>query len=170
MANPFIGEIRVVGFTFAPVGWADCDGSLLSIAENDALFALIGTTFGGDGQTNFALPDFRSRTMAGTGTLTLGAQVGTESVTLTQAELPAHNHIMSADNDLGGVTPNPTAGVYATLSNAARADKVYSTPSNAQAAGNMIQPVGQNQAHENRMPFTVVRVVIALQGIFPQQS
>lgn len=171
MSEPFIGEIRVVGFNFAPLGWADCDGQLLAIDQNDALFALIGTTFGGDGQTTFALPDFRGRTIAHAGNVTvLGEQLGSEKVTLTQSQMPQHNHIMSADNDGGGVTANPTQGVYAGLANASRTDRIYGTPPNAAAAANALTSVGGNQPHENRMPFLVMRVIIALEGIFPPRN
>lgn len=171
MANPFIGELRVVGFNFAPVGWMNCEGQLLSIAENTALFALIGTTFGGDGQTTFALPDYRGRTMVGTGNQTvLGQSAGVESVTLSTAQMPAHNHVFNADNDGGGVTGDPTQGVYAGLANASRTDACYGTTVNAQAAGDMLTNAGGSQPHENRMPFLAIRVIIATEGIFPSQS
>jgi microcystin-dependent protein len=171
MADPFIGEIRIVAFSFPPLGWADCDGQLLSIAQNDALFSLLGTTFGGDGQTTFALPDFRGRTLVGTGnTYTLGQPDGVENVTLTQGQMPTHTHTMGADTDAGGVTSDPTQGVYATLANAAKADKAYGSPPNAAAAPGMLQPFGGSQPHENRMPFLCMRVCIALEGIFPPRN
>lgn len=171
MSEPFIGEIRVVGFNFAPLGWAECNGQLLSIAQNTALFALLGTTFGGDGQTTFGLPDCRGRVMAHTGnSLLLGEMTGVESVTLLQSQMPAHSHSFSADNDGGGVSTNPTQGVYSQLASGAKADKVYGLTANAQAAPNMLQVVGGSQPHENRMPFLCVKVVIALEGVFPPRN
>lgn len=171
MSQPFIGEIRVVGFNFAPLGWADCDGQIISIAENTALFSLLGTTYGGDGQTTFALPDFRGRAIAGMGnTMSIGEVVGSESVTLTPSELPAHTHQMGADNDLGGTSTSPAQGVYATLANASKSDKVYGNPGNALASSSMIQPTGGSQPHENRMPYLGIRVIIALEGIFPSRN
>lgn len=168
MAEPFLGEIRAVGFNFAPRGWADCNGQLLSIAQNSALFALLGTTFGGDGQTTFALPDFRSRCAihADSNSFVLGQAAGVESVTLTSQQIPAHIHSMSASAG-GGTASNPTGGSYATLVNGAKTDRVYGTPSNGNAAGNMIGTAGGSQPHNNLMPFLVVRYCIALEGIFP---
>ena len=171
MSEPFIGEIRVVGFNFAPFGWAKCDGTLISIAQNTALFALLGTTFGGDGQVTFALPDFRGRTIAGAGNqLVLGESLGSESVTLVGSNLPTHNHVMAADNDGGGVTANPTQGVYAQVSNASRQDAAYGNPASGVGAGNMIQPAGGGQPHENRMTFLALNVIIALEGVFPSRN
>ncbi len=171
MSEAFIGEIRIVGFNFAPRSWADCDGQLLPISQNEALFALIGTTYGGDGQTTFALPDLRGRVMAGmSNNLFIGETLGVELVTLNQNQIPAHTHQMNADSDLGGVSGNPTQGVYATLANATKSDKLYGNPANAQASPAMIQPTGGNQPHENRMPYTAIRCVISLEGIFPPRN
>lgn len=171
MSEPFIGEIRIVPYNFAPLGWADCNGQLLSIAENDALFALIGTTYGGDGQTTFGLPDFRSRVIMGvSNNHVLGEMGGEETHTLITSEMPAHNHLMSADNDQAGVTPTPTQGVYATLSSAGRSDRAYATAANTTANPSMIQPVGGSQPHDNRMPYLGMRAIIALQGVFPPRN
>jgi len=172
MSTPFIGEIRVVGFNFAPVGWAKCDGSLLSIAQNDALFALIGTTFGGDGQTTFALPNFQSRVMVGTGNNTvLGQMAGAETVTITNQTMPTHQHLMSADNEAGGGnTLTATQGVYAGVANAARGDAMYGNPGTAQAAPNMLGTFGGSQPHDNLMPYLALNVIIALEGIFPSRN
>jgi len=170
MSEPFIGEIRVVPYTFAPLGWMDCDGQLLAISQFDALFALIGTTYGGDGQTTFALPDFRGRVIMGTGLHSLGEMAGTETITLISSEMPTHNHLMSADNDAAGITNNPTQGVYATLASAGRSDRVYGTAPDATASGQMIQPAGGNQPHENRMPYLGIRVIIAVEGVFPPRN
>ena len=169
MANQFIGEIRVVTYTFAPLGWADCDGRLLAIAEYDALFALIGTTYGGDGQNTFALPDLRGRVMAGQGTNFIGESWGQEHVTLTTAQIPAHSHQMQAHQG-GAASSVPTQGMYADLVNATKSDKIYSSSSGALAAQGAIQPTGGSQPHENRMPFTTLRCIIALEGIFPSRN
>lgn len=170
MSEPFIGEIRIVPYNFAPLGWADCNGQLLSIAENDALFALIGTTYGGDGQTTFALPNFQSRVIMGVGNHQLGEMGGEETHTLSVPELPSHSHLMSADIDQAGIVANPSQGVYATLSTAGRADRAYSTTSNTTANPAMIQPVGGSQPHENRMPYLGMRAIIALEGVFPPRN
>jgi microcystin-dependent protein len=168
MAEPFIGEIRVVGFNFEPRGWAKCDGQLLPIAQFDALFSLIGTTYGGDGQTTFALPDLRGRTMAGMGNLFIGEPVGVEAVTLSTSNLPAHSHAMRAGT-VGSLT-NPTQGVQSSYVGGARADRLYSTTSTGVAATSMIEPIGGSQPHDNRMPYLGVLCVIALEGIFPPRN
>lgn len=170
MATPFIGEIRLVGFNFAPLGWAECDGSLLLISQNDALFTLIGTTYGGDGQSTFALPDLRGRVALGRGNAhIIGEVAGTESETLTINQLPAHTHPQSATPQ-GGNSAQPQGKVYAQLSNATKSDKIYGTPADANAASSMVNLTGGSQPHENRQPFLTMRYVIALEGIFPTQN
>lgn len=165
--EPFIGQIMLFAGNFAPQGWALCDGQLLSIAQNSALFSILGTTYGGDGITNFALPDLRGRVPihAGTGPgltpRTLGEQGGTENVTLTQDELPAHAHALLA-NDIAATERSPGGNVLAQsviYTNPSR----NPTPLNAAAIGS----TGSSQPHENVQPFTCITFIIALQGIYP---
>lgn len=173
MSDPYIGEIRMFGGSFAPAGWMFCDGSLIPISENDALFTLIGTTYGGDGQETFALPNLQSRVPmhAGQGpgisnNYQLGEQAGVESVTLTTQQIPIHNHAFLATLNPGATTnanPNltadsPNVGLYI--------EDVASSAMNASA----ISPVGGSQPHDNMQPFLVVSFIISLFGIFPQQN
>jgi microcystin-dependent protein len=171
MSEPYIGEIRMFGGNFAPSGWAFCNGQQLSISENDALFALLGTTFGGDGQTTFALPDLRGRipvhagTNPATGTAyTLGAAGGVETVTLVAQQLPAHNHQALAVAN-GTNVASPQGALWASGPNA------YSTNApNTAMAGDAITGMGSSLPHDNTMPFQCVNFIIALTGLFPQQS
>lgn len=170
MSEPFLSEIKIVSFDFPPRGWAQCNGQLLPINQNQALFALLETTYGGDGITNFALPDFRGRAPIHFGNgHNLGERAGEEAHTLTQAELPGHTHV------LNGSTANATANTPGTAS-----DKVYArgsfavysnqisnlVPMNAGA----VLPAGGSQAHDNMMPFLPLNFIIALQGIFPSRN
>jgi microcystin-dependent protein len=178
----FIGEIQIFAGNFAPAGWAICDGSLLPISENDALFALIGTTYGGDGQNTFALPDLRGRIPVhqgqgpGLSSYVIGQMSGTETVTLTTNQLPSHAHLetltLPVSSALGDKdTPENN---YFTV-NPSRASEFSSNASNALMApalnisGNS-DPAGGNQTHENRMPYLVVNYIISLYGIFPSQN
>jgi microcystin-dependent protein len=171
MGTPYVGEIRMVGFNFAPVGWALCDGQALNIAQNDALFALIGTTYGGDGQETFHLPNLQSRipVHAGTGpdgtVYTLGQADGVETVTLTVQQLPAHTHVPVAQSEAGN-QPGPQEGVWALSDLTQFNDK----PPGPAMAPEAILPTGGSQPHENLMPYTVINFIIALQGVFPTQS
>lgn len=171
MSQPFIGEIRTVGFNFAPVGWAFCNGQLIPISENDALFNLIGTTYGGDGQETFALPNLQSRfpIHAGQGSgltnHTLGEVGGTESVTLTVQQMPTHTHQLlgsgnSATEEIpqGNVTGQPVTNIYGNL------------PAFQEMDPNVVGPAGGSQPHENVHPFQVINFIIALEGIYPPQS
>jgi microcystin-dependent protein len=173
MSDPYIGEIRMFGGNFAPAGWAFCDGSILSIAENDALFALIGTTYGGDGQTTFALPDLRGRMPIhqgqgpGTSNRIIGQLGGNESVTLLAPQLPSHSHTALANAGSGNAdTPS---GMYwsgsATTPQYVPGDQA-NTNMNAAAIGSS----GQNLPHDNMQPFLAVSFIIALNGIFPSQN
>jgi microcystin-dependent protein len=159
MADPYIGEIRMFAGTFAPAGWAFCDGSLLPISEYDALFNLLGTTYGGDGQQTFALPDLRGRAMVGTGTgpglssYVLGQQGGVEQVTLTVAQLPSHGLPVTTESR---TRTHPQAG-----SALATGGAYAASPDTTMA------PVGGGQPHENMPPFLAVGFIIALFGIFP---
>jgi microcystin-dependent protein len=170
MATPFLGEIKLVAFTFAPRGYAFCSGQLLAIAQNDALFALIGTTYGGDGQTTFALPDLRSRvpvhqgTLAGGQTYSIGQQGGVENVTLVATQLPPHVH--------GGPQAAANGTPTATAANALPASggpALYAGPS-APAASLALTAAGSSQPHDNMPPFLALNYVIALEGVFPSRN
>jgi microcystin-dependent protein len=172
MSNPYIGEIRMFGGSFAPAGWAFCDGQLMPIAENDALFTLIGTTYGGDGQETFGLPNLQSRVPihqgqgSGLQNYTIGEAAGVESVTLTTQQIPVHNHSWLASTG-GGTSISPQD----TVSAAPPVMKLYrlGSPSDPMAA-NLINPVGGSQPHENVMPYLTINYILSLFGIFPTQT
>jgi microcystin-dependent protein len=165
MAEPFLAEIRMFSINFAPKGWALCNGQLLPINQNQALFALLGTTYGGNGQTNFALPDLRGRVPMHEGNgHTLGERSGTEAHTVSINELPAHTHAARAASASGN-TPVPTNNFLAAANNVYRsADNL--TP----LAAGTVSNVGGSQAHTNMQPFLTIGFCIALQGIFPSQN
>ena len=172
MSSPFIGEIRMFGGNFAPLGWAFCDGSLQPIAQNDALFSLIGTTYGGDGQTTFALPDLRGRepihagTGPGTSTRTLGEAGGTETVTLTPTQLPLHAHTAMADPAEGTAT-SPGGRTWA----ASTATLPYTaSAANTTMNAGALAPAGGSQPHENMTPFLTVTFIVSLFGVYPSQA
>ena len=171
MSEPYIGEIRLVGFNFAPVGWALCDGQLVPIAENDALFSLIGTTYGGDGVNTFALPDFRGRIPMhqGTGssgtTYTIGEQGGTETVTLTVNQIPAHAHPALAQSGAGNQA-GPGGNLWASSS----LNQYNSSAADSNMNALAITSMGGSQPHDNMMPFLTINFIISLQGIFPSQG
>ena len=173
MGSPYIGEIRMFGGNFAPAGWAFCDGQTLPIAENDALFTLIGTTYGGDGEETFNLPNLQSRvplhqgTSPGFGsTYTIGEQGGVEAVTLTTQQIPIHNHAWLASTS-GGTSNTPENHVLASPPVA----KLYrfGTPSDPMSP-TMIQPAGGSQPHENLQPYLAISYIISLFGVFPTQT
>lgn len=165
MAEPFLGEIRLASFNFAPQGWALCNGQRLPINQNQALFALLGTAYGGDGRTNFGLPDLRGRVPIHVGNgFTLGQAAGEEAHTLTVAELPVHSHsVVGTTTDGNQAVPN--GNLLGSYNNGygAPADLVALSPSTVSSAG-------AGEPHENRSPFLVVSYVIALQGIFPSPN
>jgi len=169
---PFLGEIRYVSFNFAPQGWALCDGQLLAIKENTALFELIGTSFGGDGVNTFALPDMRGRVPVGTGqgaglsNRVLGEQGGAEAVALTVAQMPKHRHSLKASSGVAD-SKAPAGDVLADSAGAA----IYAThaPDVALNSGS-IGATGEGQPHENMQPYLGMTCIIALQGIFPTQN
>lgn len=166
-ATPFLGEIRWVAFNFTPKGWAQCNGQLLSIAQNQALFSLLGTTFGGNGQTTFALPDMRSRAPIHVSfDYVLGMIGGEENHTLTLAELPAHTHAVTADTREGTVV-SPTGNYLAKTSGGTSA---YGSTSAATMAPGVIASTGGGQPHENMKPFITLNCIIAVTGIFPSQN
>ena len=167
-AEPFIGEIRWVSFNFAPKGWAMCNGQLLPINQNQALFSLLGTTFGGNGQTTFALPDMRSRAPIHVSTspsYPLGSNSGKESHILTLAELPIHNHVLKADPK-EGTTAIPTGNYPAKTGNGTPAYAVSSTAAMAPAS---VANTGASLPHDNMKPYITMNCIIALQGIFPSR-
>lgn len=173
MSDPYIGEIRLFGGNFAPVGWMFCDGSILLISENDALFNLIGTTYGGDGQTTFALPNLCGRLPIhqgqgnGLSSRVMGQLGGSESVTLIAADLPSHNHTALANAGPGNA--DSPAGTYwsgsATTPQYVPGDQANTNMNNAAIGTN-----GQNQPHDNMQPFLTVSFIISLSGIYPTQN
>lgn len=168
MAEPFLSEIRLMSFVFAPKGWALCNGQLLPINQNQALFSLLGTTYGGNGSVNFALPDLRGRTPihAGSGH-TLGERGGEQAHTLSIAEIPTHVHVANATSAVA-TTNTPSAPLLLAQSTAAN---LYGPASNLVAmAPAAIANVGGSQAHLNMQPFLTLSFCIALQGIFPSQN
>ena len=174
MSDPYIGEIRMFGGNFAPAGWALCEGQLLAISENDALFTLIGTTYGGDGQTTFALPDLRGRLPihAGTGPglspRTIGEQTGVEDVTLTTSQLPLHTHVPQAFN-APGTGPSPSSAIWASA-NTGAIYRASGPTSGVTMNTNAIAPIGGSQPHTNMQPYLCINFIISLYGIFPTQS
>lgn len=172
MPEPYIGEIRMFAGNFPPAGWAFCDGQTLAIAENDTLFNLIGTTYGGDGQTTFNLPNLASRVPIhmGTGpdgtTYQLGEMAGTEQETLTVQQIPIHNHALLATSATGTLS-SPTSNMLSDSPNI----KLYTAQVPGQALNaSSVTPVGGSQPHENVQPFLCINFIISLFGVFPQQS
>ena len=167
MADPFLGEIKIVSFAFAPKGWAVCNGQLLPISQNQALFSLLGTTFGGDGRTTFALPNLQGRAPVHVGKeVPLGQTAGEENHTLTTAEMPAHDHRVFGTST-GPAAGTPAGNVWATLT---ATQNPYSQAPNATMVAAAIRPAGGGQAHSNLQPYLVLTFVIALQGIFPSRN
>ena len=172
MGQPFIGEIRLFGGNFAPAGWAFCNGATLPINNNEALFALIGTTYGGDGEETFRLPDLQGRfpihqgtsPVSGT-TYMMGEFAGSEQVTLSVQQIPAHSHAATASSNKGN-SGTPTNSLWGKPSTAMYAAAAAQTNMAATAIG----PSGGNQPHENMMPFLCVSFIIALTGIFPPRA
>lgn len=165
MAEPFLSEIRLFSFNFPPKGWALCNGQLLPINQNQALFSLLGTTYGGDGRVNFALPNLRGRVPIHTGNgHTLGESGGSSSVTLTSSQMPQHIHQVQASSSNGN-SSNPSGGVLAKALNAYREADNLTT-----LAPQSVTNVGGSQPHENKQPFLTLNFCIALQGIFPSRN
>jgi microcystin-dependent protein len=172
MGEPFVGEIRIFGGNFAPAGWAFCDGQTLPISENDTLFNLIGTTYGGDGQETFNLPNLQSRVPihAGTGssgtTYTLSEMAGTEQETLTTQQIPIHSHALIGST-ANGTEAAPAGSLLATSTTLQPYAQV--SPSDASFNASSITPVGGSQPHENVQPFLCVNFILSLFGVFPHQ-
>ncbi|MDB5707278.1 MAG: Tail Collar domain protein [Sphingomonas bacterium] len=183
MSNPFIGEVRMFAGNFNPRGWAFCQGQLLPIAQNDTLYALIGTTFGGDGQVTFGLPDMQGRIPVGQGqgpslsSYTLGQESGAETVTLTTATMPTHNHVMFASTTKGDQPAPVTTSIPAQpdAGNNVSTATFYVLPTPnpltpSQMAATTIGAQGGNQPHDNIMPSLVLNYIIALEGVFPSRN
>jgi microcystin-dependent protein len=171
MSTGFMGEIRMGGWNFAPVGWALCNGIALSVDQNPTLFQLIGTTYGGDGSQTFNLPDLQSRIpihqgSGGGGNYSLGQNGGAETVTLTVAQMPSHNHPILT-NSTGGISTQPNRLAPA---GTGKTDLTYSAAGNPTPMGNLLGTYGGNQPHENLMPFQAITFVIALTGVYPSAS
>lgn len=179
MSDPFLGEIRIVGFNFAPVGWALCNGQTMPITQNTALFSLLGTTYGGNGTTTFSLPNLQSRvpihqgTGAGLSTYVIGQTGGTENVTLLTTQIPAHNHTVGVNNQNGNQS-NPTNALLAVGNSGGREPVVSLDYTTAAATGTLaataVSSAGGSQPHPNIQPYLTVNFIIALQGIFPSRS
>ena len=167
MAEPYTGEIKIVGFDFAPKGWAVCNGQVLPISQNQALFSLLGTTFGGDGRTTFALPNLQGRAPVHVGNeVPLGQSAGEERHTLTIGEMPAHPHLASGTSN-GPAAGSPVGNVWATLT---ATQNPYSQAANATMVANALQMAGGGQPHANMQPYLVLHYIIALFGVFPSPS
>jgi microcystin-dependent protein len=166
MGEPYVGEIRMVGFNFAPAGWMLCQGQLLPISENEVLFNLIGTTYGGDGQETFALPNLQSRIPVHQGGgFVLAEMAGVESVTLTVGQIPAHTHIPQANS--AGAATSASGNVWANSAALQFAPSTSPlTPMNASA----VTVAGGSQPHDNMLPYLAINFIISLYGVFPQQS
>lgn len=166
MAEPFIGEIRMFAGNFAPRGWALCDGQLLAISQNDALFSLLGTTYGGDGRSTFGLPDMRGRLpIHADGGHRLGQRAGSEQVNLTANQLPAHSHSLSASSN-AAASSTPAENVTA----ASSSNNLYGAENPVSMDAAMLSNSGGGQAHDNVMPFLCLNFIIALFGIFPSRT
>ena len=178
MSEPFLAEVKIVGFNFAPRGWAFCDGQILPINQNQSLFSLLGTTFGGDGRTSFALPDLRGRTPVheGTGTsghsVSLGQRSGEETHALTAQEIPNHDHV--ANGAAAGETQNSSNATGALLAQTSGGRRPLIPYGGASApvtqASSSVGQTGANQGHENMQPYLALNFVIALQGLFPSRN
>ncbi len=176
MSEAFIGEIIMFGGNFAPRNWAFCNGQLMPISQNTALFSILGTTYGGDGQVTFALPDLRGRVPVhpgqgpGLSNYVLGEVSGTETVTLLTSEMPAHNHLLTANSSVNG-SPSPSNNFSAIVTDLGGEQlNAYNPTANATMAPNAITPTGGNLPHNNMQPFLCVNFIICLYGIFPSRN
>jgi microcystin-dependent protein len=182
MAQPFVGQIALFPYTFAPKGWAFCAGQLLPISQNTALFSLLGTMYGGDGKSNFALPDLQGRVPIGVGqgpglsSYIQGEEAGTETVSLLSTEIPSHNHSLVATTDVGTTATGAGNQLAAAQAGSAHTGltkgNIYSTaaPNDNLAPGSAISIAGSSLPHNNLQPYLVLQYCVALQGIFPARN
>ncbi|MFC4214700.1 phage tail protein [Pseudophaeobacter arcticus] len=170
MSEPFLAEVRMVGFNFAPRGWAFLDGQILPINQNQSLYSLLGTTYGGDGRTTFALPELRGRTPMHVGDgHSLGQKSGQETHTLTVTEMPAHNHGIKAAQSPAS-TDNPTGAVFAQEVQPDFVYRDFAAPSATPLRSGTLTNAGGSQAHNNMQPYITLNFCIALQGLFPSRN
>lgn len=175
MAEPFLGDIHMFAGNFAPRGYALCQGQLMAIAQNEALFSLLGTTFGGDGVQTFALPDLRGRVPLHQGqgpgqpSYVIGARAGSESVTLTTQQIPSHNHPAAATT-VGATSPSPQNAVLATTSTGNALYAAAGAGTYGQLAPQTIGNNGGNQPHDNMQPFLAINFIIAVEGVYPSRN
>ena len=173
--DPFVGEIRIVPFNFAPKGWAFCNGQILSISQNTALFSLLGTTFGGDGKSNFALPNFQGASPVGAGQGTglsdylLGQSGGEAQHTLLESEMPQHSHTVQAHNGDGN-QDGPTNHTWAKAHSGRQASNMYRSQAAATLGSGAVSVTGGSQPHDNMPPYLTLNFIIALQGVFPSRT
>jgi microcystin-dependent protein len=166
VSSPYVGEIRLFAGNFPPSGWALCNGQELQISENETLFTLIGTTYGGDGEQTFAVPDLRSRVPVHQGSgFNMGEGAGEETVTLTTAQMPIHTHA-AVGNATASTSTSPQGNLWANGGSSQFSDQAP----DAQLASGAVQPVGANQSHENMLPFLAVNFIISLFGLYPSQT
>ncbi len=173
MTNPFVAEMRIFPFNFPPTGWAFCNGQILPISQNTALFSLLGTTYGGDGKSNFALPNMQGRAPMqpgqgpGLSLHDLGEEGGEATVTLLESEIPSHNHKVMAESQdpADTIIPSPSTAIARSSGGG-----LYQATNNVQMSGSTIAPVGGNQPHNNMMPYLALNFCIALQGVYPPRT
>ena len=174
MSDPFIGEIRLFGFNFAPRGWAQCNGQLLPISQNTALFSILGVTYGGDGRTTFGLPNLQGRAALsfgqgpGLSSRTLGQSGGEDAATLINSELPQHTHPVAASTNVGDQS-TPANTLWATGAGG-RGQNFYASGADVAMSSQAIGPAGDSQPHNNLPPYLALNFCIALQGVFPPRS
>jgi microcystin-dependent protein len=169
--DPYLGELKIVPYNFAPQGWAFCNGQLLPIAQNTALFSLLGTQYGGNGVTTFALPDMRGRLIVGPGqgqglsSYEQGQEGGTENVTLLASQIPSHNHPVQVSSAIG--TQTAATGKHIAKAPLGLGNTYGTPPQNTTMPAGTIQPAGGGQPHNNRQPYLTLSYIIALQGVYP---
>jgi microcystin-dependent protein len=175
MSDPFVAEIRIFPFNFAPKGWAFCNGQLMPISQNPALFSLVGTFYGGDGKSTFGLPNFQGFAPinqgqgAGLADRYIGESGGEETVTLLQTEMPAHTHAANADSG-AGISHDPTGNVWASAQILRAGQKLYAATPGASMSPAALKPTGSSLPHNNMMPYLTLNFCIALQGVFPPRG
>lgn len=171
MSNPFLAEIRLVPFNFAPTGWAFCNGQILPLSQNTALFSLLGTTYGGDGRSTFALPNLQGLTVLGADNqqFFLGEQGGVEHVTLLSTEIPSHTHQLKVTAATGS-SANPAGANFAMPRVGRTPESAYGTGPSIPLAADAIAPAGGSQPHNNMQPYLVLNYIIAMQGVYPPRQ